>query len=186
MVDHATLQGNWNQIKGKIKEKYGQLTDDDLKSFDGNMDQLIGKIQQRTGEGRQAVEEFLNSLSSGTSNVLDQGRQMAQDAMHRGQEFLQGGVERSREMWEQTSSQLGERAVETYHQAEDTIKSHPTQAVAVAFAAGLVTGLGLCLLAGRRETMYERTSRKAEDLSDYVYDAVQRYLPDSIRQYMHS
>jgi uncharacterized protein YjbJ (UPF0337 family) len=186
MVDQATFQGNWNQIKGKIKEKYGQMTDDDLQSFNGNMDQLIGKIQQRTGEGKQQVEEFLGTLSGGTSNILEKGRHIAEDAMQRGQEYMNQGVQRSREMWEQTSGQVGERFSDGYHQAEDTIKSYPTQAVAVAFAAGLVTGLGMCLLAGRRETTYERTSRRAEDMSDYVYDAVQRYLPQSIKQYMHS
>jgi len=182
MVDQATFQGNWNQIKGKIKEKYGQLTDDDLQSFNGNLDQLIGKIQSKTGEGRQQVEEFLGSLSGGSSNMLERGRHAAEEAVARGQEYMNQGVQRSREMWEQTSG----RVTDGYHQAEDTIKTYPTQAVAIAFAAGLVTGLGMCLLAGRRETMYERTSRQAEDMSDYVYDAVQRYLPQSIRQYMNS
>ena len=181
MVDQATFQGNWNQIKGKIKEKYGQLTDDDLQSFDGNMDQLIGKIQQRTGEGRQQVEEFLGTLSGDASGILERGRTMAQDAMHRGQEAMNQGMLRGRDMWDQTSGQMSER----YHQAEDTIKSYPTQAVAIAFAAGLVTGLGMCLLA-RRETMYERASRHTDDMGDYVYDAVQRYLPQSLKQYMNS
>ena len=185
MVDQATFQGNWNQIKGKIKEKYGQLTDDDLQSFNGNVDQLIGKIQQRTGEGRQQIEEFLGSLSSGSNNLLEKGRHMAEDAVHRGQEFMSQGMQRGRDMWGETSSQMSERFSEGYHQAEDTIRTHPTQAVAIAFAAGLVTGLGMCMLASRRETMYERTSRQAEDMSDYVYDAVQRYLPQSIQQYMH-
>lgn len=186
MVDQATFQGNWNQIKGKIKEKYGQMTDDDLQSFSGNVDQLIGKIQQRTGEGRQQVEEFLGTLGSGSSSMLEKGRHMASDALHRGQEFMNQGVQRGREMWDSTSGQMSERFGEGYHQAEDTIKNYPTQAMAIAFAAGLVTGLGLCLLTGRRETMYERTSRRAEDLSDYVYGAVQHYLPQSIKQYMNS
>jgi ElaB/YqjD/DUF883 family membrane-anchored ribosome-binding protein len=114
--------------------------------------------------------------------MLDRGRQMAQEAVHRGQEYMQQGMERGREMWDQTTGQMSQG----YHQAEDTIKQYPTQAVAIAFAAGLVTGLGMCLLAGRRETMYERTSRRAEDLSDYVYDAVQRYVPETVRQYLHS
>jgi uncharacterized protein YjbJ (UPF0337 family) len=183
MVDQATFQGNWNQIKGKIKEKYGQLTDDDLRSFNGNLDQLIGKIQAKTGEGRQAVEEFLGSLSGGSSQVLERGRHMAEDALQRGQEYMSQGMQRSREVWETTSH----RMADGYHQAEDTIKTYPTQAVAIAFAAGVVTGLGLCLLAaGRRETRYERVSRQMDDMSGYVHDAVQRYLPQSIKQYLHS
>ena len=62
MINQQVLQGNWNEIKGKLRSKWGQLTNDDVKSFDGNIDQLLGLIQKRTGEGRESVERFLNDL----------------------------------------------------------------------------------------------------------------------------
>ena len=43
------LQGQWNQLKGDVEERWGQLSDDDLKWSGGNIDQLVGRIQQRTG-----------------------------------------------------------------------------------------------------------------------------------------
>ena len=59
MVNQQTLQGNWNEIKGKLRNKWGQLTNDDLQSVHGNVDQLIGLIQRKTGEARNSVEQFL-------------------------------------------------------------------------------------------------------------------------------
>jgi len=64
------LQGQWNQLKGDVKKRWGQLSDDDLKWAGGNIDQLIGRIQQRTGESRDAIEKYLDQLTSqGASSV---------------------------------------------------------------------------------------------------------------------
>ena len=47
------LKGKWNVVKGRLKQKYGQLTDDDLTFIDGNEDELYGRIQDRFGnQGR--------------------------------------------------------------------------------------------------------------------------------------
>lgn len=43
------LKGSWNEIKGKLKQKYGQLTDDDLAFADGKEDELLGRLQKRLG-----------------------------------------------------------------------------------------------------------------------------------------
>ncbi|MFZ6051196.1 CsbD family protein [Halocola ammonii] len=56
------IRGNWNQIKGKLKEKYGQLSDDDLQYAEGQEDQLIGKIQEKTGESKQQIKDFIDKL----------------------------------------------------------------------------------------------------------------------------
>ena len=50
------IEGNWKQVKGKVKEKWGQLTDDDLTTAAGNRDQLVGKIQNRYGIARDEAE----------------------------------------------------------------------------------------------------------------------------------
>ena len=46
MVNQQTLQGNWNEIKGKLRNRWGQLTNDDLQQAQGNVDQLIGQLQR--------------------------------------------------------------------------------------------------------------------------------------------
>ena len=56
------LKGNWNEIKGKLKQKYAELTDDDLLYEEGKDDELLGRIQKRTGrtaeEIRETIERF--------------------------------------------------------------------------------------------------------------------------------
>ena len=52
-------KGNWNVAKGKLKQKWAALTDDDLRYADGKRDELLGRIQKRTGESREAVEKAL-------------------------------------------------------------------------------------------------------------------------------
>jgi uncharacterized protein YjbJ (UPF0337 family) len=53
--------GNWNQLKGKLKQKYGELTDDDLKYAEGKENELIGRIQERTGETKENITKFFNN-----------------------------------------------------------------------------------------------------------------------------
>lgn len=56
------LKGNWNQIKGKLKQNYGELTDDDLTYQEGKEDQLIGKLQEKLGKSKAQVEDMLMNM----------------------------------------------------------------------------------------------------------------------------
>jgi uncharacterized protein YjbJ (UPF0337 family) len=53
------ITGDWNITKGKLKQKWAKLTDDDLRFEQGKHDELIGRIQKRTGETREAVEKAI-------------------------------------------------------------------------------------------------------------------------------
>jgi uncharacterized protein YjbJ (UPF0337 family) len=55
-------QGRWNEIKGKVKQAYGDLSDDDLKHEEGKDDEFLGKLQQKTGKARDELVNWLNSL----------------------------------------------------------------------------------------------------------------------------
>jgi uncharacterized protein YjbJ (UPF0337 family) len=54
--------GHWNQIKGKVKEKFGKLTDDDLIAISGKRDQLIGKLQTLYGSTREKIEQQIKEV----------------------------------------------------------------------------------------------------------------------------
>jgi len=60
------LKGSWTQVKGKVKEEWGKLTDDELNWVEGNQDRLIGKIQEKYGkskeEAQKDVDRFLGKL----------------------------------------------------------------------------------------------------------------------------
>jgi uncharacterized protein YjbJ (UPF0337 family) len=61
-VNTAQVKGNWQQLVGKAKEKWGRLTEDDWKIIEGKRDQLLGKIQQRYGLAREEAERQLADL----------------------------------------------------------------------------------------------------------------------------
>ena len=91
MVNAQALQGQWNQIRGELKKKWGQLTEDDLRFNNGNIDQLVGKIQQRTGEAREAIEQFLTEATSqGASAISQAAGQVGQYARYAGDQAREG------------------------------------------------------------------------------------------------
>jgi uncharacterized protein YjbJ (UPF0337 family) len=64
-MNKLEIKGDWNIIKGKLKQKWAKLTDDDLQFVEGKQEELVGRIQKRTGENREAVEKALKE--SGTA-----------------------------------------------------------------------------------------------------------------------
>jgi uncharacterized protein YjbJ (UPF0337 family) len=55
-MNQDTLEGQWKQLKGKLREQWGKLTDDDWDAVAGKKDQLVGKIQERYGYSREEAE----------------------------------------------------------------------------------------------------------------------------------
>jgi len=56
------LKGSWNDVKGKVKQAYGDLSDDDLTYEEGQDDELLGKIQKKIGKTKQEVKDWIESL----------------------------------------------------------------------------------------------------------------------------
>ncbi len=61
-MDKLNLKGSWNEVKGKLKQKYAQLTDDDLQFAEGKEDELIGRLQQKLGRTREDVRAEIDKL----------------------------------------------------------------------------------------------------------------------------
>ena len=61
-MDTLQIKGGWNELKGKIKQAYGDLTDDDLVREEGKDDELLGKMQKKTGKSRDELVKWINSL----------------------------------------------------------------------------------------------------------------------------
>ena len=72
-MNRDILRGQWNQVKGRVKNAWGELTDDDLARTEGDWDQLVGKIQERTGQVREDVERGLNNLLDRISEEMNLG-----------------------------------------------------------------------------------------------------------------
>ena len=57
MMNKDEVSGNWKQFKGKVKEQWGKLTDDDMTVIEGKRDQLVGKVQERYGYAKDQAEK---------------------------------------------------------------------------------------------------------------------------------
>jgi len=61
-MDNLKLKGEWNEVKGRIKQIYGDLTDDDLIYVQGQHDELLGRLQSRLGKSREEVRRLIESI----------------------------------------------------------------------------------------------------------------------------
>ncbi|MES1965748.1 CsbD family protein [Psychrobacter sp. AH5] len=59
-MNEHTLKGEWNQMKGSVKQKWGELTDDDLSQIEGNRDKLVGRVQERYGHSKEDAERAVD------------------------------------------------------------------------------------------------------------------------------
>jgi uncharacterized protein YjbJ (UPF0337 family) len=62
MATKLQFKGGWNEIKGKLKQKYGQLTDNDLAFSEGKEDELLGRLQQKLGKTKEELRDELEKL----------------------------------------------------------------------------------------------------------------------------
>jgi uncharacterized protein YjbJ (UPF0337 family) len=58
-MNKLQFKGSWNEVKGKLKQKYAELTDDDLKYAEGKDDELVGRLQKRLGKSAEEVRHLL-------------------------------------------------------------------------------------------------------------------------------
>jgi uncharacterized protein YjbJ (UPF0337 family) len=136
MVNTQVLQGQWNQVRGQLKKKWGQLTEDDLKFANGNIDQLVGRIQHKTGEAREAIESFLDEVTAQGASAVSQAADSVRNYAGYASEQMRDGYNR-------ISDQLGRR----YETSQELIRENPARTVAAAFGVGVVLGVvvGLAL-----------------------------------------
>jgi uncharacterized protein YjbJ (UPF0337 family) len=133
-MNWTTLQGDWNQAKGKLKSKWGRLTDDDLMQAQGHKDRLVGMIQQRYGIGREKAEEQLEEFMSNEDGWLTRAKEGVSDAVDKGKEY----VEKGKEYVQNTS--ISRMASDL----KELIAKHPVHSA--------VIGIGLGFLIGRMLT----------------------------------
>jgi len=128
-VNRQTLEGNWNEIKGKLHEKWGQVSDDEWQTARGNVEQLVGLIQRRTGETRDSVMQFLEELTS-EGGTITKAREAVRDYAQHAAESVQ-----------HTAQQAAQSVRSGYQQTEQLVRNRPVESLAVCFGAGLLTGI---------------------------------------------
>jgi len=61
-MNTTEIKGNWDELKGKLKQKFAQLTDDDLMFAEGKQEELYGKLQQKLGKTKEEIHKILSDL----------------------------------------------------------------------------------------------------------------------------
>lgn len=61
-MNKLQFKGSWNELKGKLKQQYGNLTDDDLAFSEGKEDELLGRLQQRLGKNKEDIRQMIERL----------------------------------------------------------------------------------------------------------------------------
>lgn len=61
-MNKLLIKGNWNELKGKLKQKYAELSDDDLAYVEGKEDELLGRIQKATGKTKEELLNVINKI----------------------------------------------------------------------------------------------------------------------------
>jgi uncharacterized protein YjbJ (UPF0337 family) len=61
-MNKLQMKGSWNELKGKLKQQYGNLTDDDLVFSEGKEDELLGRLQKRLGKSKEEVRQMIEKL----------------------------------------------------------------------------------------------------------------------------
>src|SRR5215212_2025497 len=140
MSTQEQLMGNWNQLKGKVKQRWGQLTDDELTHVEGNFDQLVGLVQQKTGESRENIERTLHEFSNQAGGAFTQATEMAREYAEQAGETLRGAAD-----------QVRQRTQGYAQDAQAMVRNRPAESVAVAFGAGLIVGLMVGIVSGSRD-----------------------------------
>jgi len=63
-MNNLNLKGNWHEIKGKLKQEYGELTDDDLAYVEGKEDELFGRLQKKLGKKKEEIASEIKRLTN--------------------------------------------------------------------------------------------------------------------------
>ena len=128
------LAGNWNQFKGKLRQRWGQLSEDDVAQFQGNVDVLVGLIQRKTGEGRGAVEGFLQDLTESAwptvGNAAETASQYAQQAAQSVQESV---------------CRAADHVHEHLSEVRGLVRDRPGESLFISFGAGVLAGVLLTI-----------------------------------------
>lgn len=135
MLTEQELKGNWNELKGRVQQKWGQVSENDLEEVKGNFNRLVAVIHHRTGEAREAIEEFVE-------DAVRDGASMAEQIQETAQAYAEQAGESAQELYEQAS----ECIADGYGCVQDTVRRRPAESLAVTFGAGIVAGALLGIL----------------------------------------
>ena len=139
MINEQILSGHWNELAGQIKQRWGQLTDQELTQVEGNGQQLVGLIQRKTGESREDIERKLDELVDEEQSFVSRAGDTARATAARASRSVRQGYEH-----------VSDSVLDQMSEAEQVVRNRPMESLAVAFGSGLIAGVIVGLVARSR------------------------------------
>lgn len=88
-MNWSRVEGNWTEMKGRVKEKWGKLTDDDLTQVGGKHDRLVGLLQQKYGMAKDKVEEQLETFFDQSEGWMAEAKDKVNTVYEKGRQYVQ-------------------------------------------------------------------------------------------------
>ena len=133
-MEWTRVEGNWKQMRGRVKERWGKLTDDDLTAIAGRRDQLEGLIQERYGyareKARREIEDWYRSMESNLSEQIE--------SLRAGIQSLASTVDR---IAKEQMPHARAKAIGAVNEAEEAVKRNPLSALGIALGLGFLIGV---------------------------------------------
>ncbi len=126
MATKQEAAGQWKTLVGAVKEKYGQITDQELTQVEGNVDKLIGLVQRKSGQTREQIEAFVHECGESCESM-----------MGKVSDYASAAGDTLRDSYDTVAKQTKAG----YNASVKTVARHPLESVGTAFGIGLVAGL---------------------------------------------
>jgi uncharacterized protein YjbJ (UPF0337 family) len=153
MANATAIAGNWNDLKGRIRSKWGQISDDSLEQAKGNMESLVGAIQKTTGEAKETIQAYLNAGAQEGSNLYKQASDAVQTGYKQASEAVQSGYRQASDVAQVGAEHLmdgakvvGESIKSGAEQTGKLVQARPVESLLFTFAAGIIAGLTVGLV----------------------------------------
>ena len=135
------FDGSWNKIKGKLKQKYAQFTDDDLLFVEGKGEELLGRLQAKLGLSETALLDLLHGLKESAMSLGENVREKVSEAAVRVGEVVGDAKEKVTEAAGEAYDHACESARTLRGKAENFVTAQPLKALLSALAVGFVAGI---------------------------------------------
>lgn len=164
-TNEAEIKGKWNQLKGKVKEQFGNLTDDDLMKADGSVDRLIGVLQERYGYTKEQAQRewnrFIDQYDLSSANLNEKSGSMFEDVTHQAKEVAGNAFDQGKKM-------VNETVDHTLDRTDAALREQKQKAAnKLDNVASAMRSSGRELRKGEQETFAQYADSAAEYVEDF-------------------
>ncbi len=140
-MNSFTIDGTWDQVKGKLRQTYGQLTDSDLTFAEGKLDELLGRLQSKLGLTAAELNAKLNEIKAEFGPEVSGVGEAAASMLAHAKEKVESMATSLSNQASETGKQITKQMRSLHSESEEFVRRQPRQSLLTALAAGFIVGL---------------------------------------------